>query len=80
MESSLDSLPRFDSYLEHFIQMQESNEVHVLFAGVRGTLGVDCATTGAHALIVRGFPKPWSWRLNPGIVCGEIFDLVEHVF
>jgi hypothetical protein len=80
MQSSLDALPRFDNYHEHYIQMKESNQVHVLGTGVRGTLCVDCTTRGAHALIVRGLSKPWCWRLSPSIVYGEIFDLVGHVF
>ncbi|KAI8963399.1 hypothetical protein F5Y11DRAFT_346571 [Daldinia sp. FL1419] len=41
MQSSLDALPRFDNHHEHYVEMKESNRVHVLGAGVRGTSCVD---------------------------------------
>jgi hypothetical protein len=80
MQSLLNALPRFDNNHEHYVQIKESNQVHVLEAGVQGTLYVDCATRGAYALIVQGLSKPWCWRLSPSIVCEEIFDLVAYVF
>lgn len=59
MQSSLDALPRFDNYHEHYVQMKESNQMHVLLgAGVASTLFIDCATLGAHALIARGLCGP----------------------